>query len=482
MSVYSKDKNVVLSKNFESSEFKCKGENCCSEVLIDPILVTYLQMIRDHFDKPVIINSAYRCVKHNSKIGGASSSKHLFGQAADIKIDGIKPLKIAQYAESIGVKGIGQYENFVHIDTRPNKFYWYGNEQKQKSTFGKYENVLEVNRMTAAEKRQAVADKYNTILGRNYYSQPKRDYCFKKYKDGKYYSDCSSSISYCYKEVFPDNNFGILNTVGMYQSKEMVDVPVVIKNGIIQNPEILKVGDMLLFAGTDSSRAYAGYVGHVEMVYKISGSTITICGHGSGKPSTKNLNTYCKSRYNSKTSKTKLGHKGLIRVRRFIVDDNSNVINDCLCKGSTGNKVIELQEKLVKLGYNLGNYGEKKNGVDGDYGNNTANAVLDFQEKYGIEATGVADKATIAKIDEILGNNTAKPEIETQPEVTVKKDMINLKSGSWNLRAGPGTDYQSVMTTNDVDCIEKVDIGNWVPVNVKGVNNVLWLSLNAIQK
>ena len=174
--------------------------------------------------------------------------------------------------------------------------------------------------MTASEKRAAVVKKYEVLLGRNKYSQPKRDYCYKKYKDGKYYSDCSSSVSYAYKEA--GYSFGILNTVGMYQSKKLVDVPVEIKNGIIQNPEVLRVGDMLLFAGTDSSRSYAGYVGHVEMVYKITDSKVTICGHGSGTPRTTEMNAYCKSRQ-SKSASTKLGHRGLIKVRRYIQDDAS---------------------------------------------------------------------------------------------------------------------------------------------------------------
>ena len=172
--------------------------------------------------------------------------------------------------------------------------------------------------MTATEKRASVIKKYEEILGRNKYSQPKRDYCYKKYSDGKYYSDCSSSVSYAYKEA--GLSFGILNTVGMYQSAKLVDVPVTIKSGTIQNPEILRPGDMLLFAGTDTSRAYAGYVGHVEMVAKISGSKVTIYGHGSGTPRATEMNAYCKSRFSSKT-KTKVGNKGLIKVRRFIVDD-----------------------------------------------------------------------------------------------------------------------------------------------------------------
>ena len=179
--------------------------------------------------------------------------------------------------------------------------------------------------MTASEKRAAVVKKYGEILGRNKYSQPRRDYCYKKYSDGKYYSDCSSSISYAYKEA--GFSFGILNTVGMYQSKKMTDVPVTIKFGIIQNPEVLQVGDMLLFAGTDSSRAYAGYVGHVEMVAKISGKTVTIYGHGSGTPRATEMNAYCKSRFAKKTS-TKLGNRGLIRVRRFIQEAPEAVVKN----------------------------------------------------------------------------------------------------------------------------------------------------------
>ena len=179
-------------------------------------------------------------------------------------------------------------------------------------------------KITAAEKRAAVVKKYDEILGRNKYSQAKRSYAFKKHSDGKYYSDCSSSVALAYKYAgypFYDNNGSYNpNTVGMYRANSLEDVPVVIKNGIIQNPEVLRQGDMLLFAGNDSSRKYAGYVGHVEMVAKIDGKKVTLYGHGSGTPRAIEMDKYCKSRY-SKKSSTALGHRGLIRVRRFIADD-----------------------------------------------------------------------------------------------------------------------------------------------------------------
>lgn len=140
---YSKGSNVSLSANVKVSELACKGNGCCSTVLIDDLLVTYIQQIRDHFKKPITITSGYRCPTHNARVGGASGSRHAKGQAADIVVQGVAPKKVAQYAESIGIKGIGLYEtskdgHFVHIDTRTTKSFWYGQAQAYRSTFGTY--------------------------------------------------------------------------------------------------------------------------------------------------------------------------------------------------------------------------------------------------------------------------------------------------------------------------------------------------------
>lgn len=173
--------------------------------------------------------------------------------------------------------------------------------------------------MTGADARRLkVRDKYREILGRNHYSQSKRNYCYRKYTDGKYYSDCSSSVSYAYKEA--GEGFGIMRTTDMFSSIKFADVSVVIEKGQIKNPEVLRIGDMLLFAGTRTSRKAWGYVGHVEMVGEISPSKITLYGHGSGNPKKHDMAAYCKSRYNTRTANTPLGHTGLIRVRRFICD------------------------------------------------------------------------------------------------------------------------------------------------------------------
>lgn len=147
---YIRGKSVKLSENFHSHEFDCKGKKCqCRRTRIDDNLITILQAIRDEFGV-VAINSGFRCSSHNTAVGGASMSYHVRGRAADVVCDGVDPLIVAQFAESIGVKGIGLYNTkddgfFVHVDTRAKKSFWRGKKEKKITTFGKYEKKKEVD-------------------------------------------------------------------------------------------------------------------------------------------------------------------------------------------------------------------------------------------------------------------------------------------------------------------------------------------------
>ena len=55
-----------------------------------------LQPVRDHFGVPIIITSGYRCPALNNAVGGAPSSQHMKGEAADfkIKVDNTKGVKL----------------------------------------------------------------------------------------------------------------------------------------------------------------------------------------------------------------------------------------------------------------------------------------------------------------------------------------------------------------------------------------------------
>ena len=125
---YSKkrDSNIKLSEDFRVGEFACKDGS--DKIIVDTVLVDYLQRIRNWAGYPLVISSGYRSPAHNASIGGAKSSYHTKGRAADIYVKDRKKSisQIADYAQAIGVRGIEKNEdaNYVHIDTRPNKYYW----------------------------------------------------------------------------------------------------------------------------------------------------------------------------------------------------------------------------------------------------------------------------------------------------------------------------------------------------------------------
>lgn len=125
---YSKAKNgnEKISENFKVSEFACKDGS--DVIFVSPELVKILQKIRDHFERAVVINSAYRTPTYNKKIGGATYSQHQYGTAADIRLNGVAPRDVASYAETLmpSSGGIGVYSGFTHIDVRETRSRWNG--------------------------------------------------------------------------------------------------------------------------------------------------------------------------------------------------------------------------------------------------------------------------------------------------------------------------------------------------------------------
>lgn len=118
--------NEQLSRNFKSGEIDCKGKNCCTETVYAPELIERLQWMRDKCGKPIVLNSVYRCKKHNGDVGGTSGSRHLKGMAADIAVPGGMTLdELAALAESAGMRGVLKYtkSGFVHADVRETKPY-----------------------------------------------------------------------------------------------------------------------------------------------------------------------------------------------------------------------------------------------------------------------------------------------------------------------------------------------------------------------
>jgi uncharacterized protein YcbK (DUF882 family) len=74
-------------------------------------------------NKPIIVYSAYRTPEWNRKVGGAKNSQHVYGRALDLHHTILKNEEFYEIIYKVcwdfGIRGIGHYRNFVHIDIRP---------------------------------------------------------------------------------------------------------------------------------------------------------------------------------------------------------------------------------------------------------------------------------------------------------------------------------------------------------------------------
>ncbi len=69
-----------------------------------------------------------------------------------------------------------------------------------------------------------------------------------------------------------------------------------------------------------------------------------------------------------------------------------------LKQGDWGEAVRALQIRLLYEGYDLGSFGSKKDGADGEYGAKTRAAVTDYQKKQGLTADGIAGVQTLSRL------------------------------------------------------------------------------------
>lgn len=160
-----------------------------------------------------------------------------------------------------------------------------------------------------------------------------------------------------------------------------------------------------------------------------------------------------------------------------------------LQKGSKGADVKALQTYLAALGYNLGSYG-----TDGDFGSYTLSAVTSFQQEHGLPATGTADAGTIdalikaaaqqptapaqAPAEDEAGNDSGEEEKAVNEPTAPAGDALTVAAGTWNIRSGPATTYDSVGIARGGDTLQLYQ-GDFVPVIYNGA--LAWISKKAIK-
>ena len=104
--------------SFSARELACKGTGA---VRINEDALDKLQALRDQLGKPLVLTSAYRSPAHNKRVGGAKRSRHMLGDAFDVRMENHDPHEFEAAARAVGFTGFGYYlkSGFMHIDTGP---------------------------------------------------------------------------------------------------------------------------------------------------------------------------------------------------------------------------------------------------------------------------------------------------------------------------------------------------------------------------
>ena len=104
---------------FTKEEMACP---CCNKGEMNRGFMDRLNAARGLAGIPFVINSAYRCIRHNAKVGGKVNSAHTGGYAADIHCIGSRHRHIILKAlRALKFNRVGIYKTFIHVDCDPDK-------------------------------------------------------------------------------------------------------------------------------------------------------------------------------------------------------------------------------------------------------------------------------------------------------------------------------------------------------------------------
>lgn len=205
------------------------------------------------------------------------------------------------------------------------------------------------------------------------------------------------------------------------------------------NPSLVKPGQ-IFFLETNRAKSQ-GHTGIVTAVNAKAGTYDTIEGNTNDKLSREGDRVGRNTRKLS--SSNLLGFVDYFkgnRNRNFeetvakVVANAPTDFSPTEAKGSLSvEQIKDVQRALLAAGYDLGNYGPNKDGVDGDFGSKTKIALKDWKSKNGMANDSILDKTVYSKItskpvptEEEKEKATTDEETEETPSTTseIKKDEL----------------------------------------------------------
>lgn len=220
-------------------------------------------------------------------------------------------------------------------------------------------------------------------------------------------------------------------------------------------------GDVIYFYSSAKGR-----IGHVGIVYKVSGSKVyTIEGNTSGASTlVTNGGGVRKKSYNLTSSYI----DGYGRVDYSVVDGldfkapEATVLklgDRLLTNGCEGEDVREMQTALISLGYSCGSYG-----ADGEFGDCTEMAVRAFQTSNRCAVDGEYGPETHAALMAALDAQS------TDSEESAARHVVIRREKKCYVRTGPATSFKALGVAHSLDKLKYLGVtdNGWHKVSFNG--------------
>lgn len=110
--------SLYASEYFTFAELRCKH---CEKMEFSDSFLHYLDELRSTWNKPMILNSAYRCPQHPEEVKKEEPGEHTRG-AVDVRIFGAEAYSLLKVAQQLGWAGIGLQQKgpfvsrYIHLD------------------------------------------------------------------------------------------------------------------------------------------------------------------------------------------------------------------------------------------------------------------------------------------------------------------------------------------------------------------------------
>ncbi len=109
----------TASPHFSFVDFRCRCAGRYAGCAVIRVHRELLESLEDYrvLAGPVTVLSGYRCPQHNAKVGGASSSQHVYGSACDVEPK-VKTAAVTRRRRFAGVGFQGSTGLVRHVDRR----------------------------------------------------------------------------------------------------------------------------------------------------------------------------------------------------------------------------------------------------------------------------------------------------------------------------------------------------------------------------